>query len=123
VTIETFRQEVCDDPRMRQAMEKQIRFEEHPEWTPADIAQGSPVIITTKDGRTFRRTVAHQKGHPQDPLSQDEVLEKFRYCTEHAPLPSSQVEQLINLVDTLEQVGNISQIMDLTAAAVAVNLS
>jgi 2-methylcitrate dehydratase PrpD len=120
VNIETFRQEVCDDPRMRQAMEEKIRFVEHPEWTPAEIAQGTPVTITTKDGRTFRRTVKHQKGHPQNPLTQEELRHKFRYCCEHTPVPLNQVEQLIDMVEGLDQVANISQVMELTSIAIAV---
>ncbi|MCZ6876310.1 MAG: MmgE/PrpD family protein [bacterium] len=120
VNIETFRQEVCDDPTMRQAMEEKIRFVAHPEWTHAEIAQGTPVTITTKDGRTFRRTVAYQKGHPHNPLTQDEVRDKFRYCCAHTPLASNQIEQLIDRVEDLDQVADISQIMELTIAAVAV---
>lgn len=121
VNIETFRQEVCDDPRMRQAMAEKIHFVEHPEWTHDEIAQGTPVTITTKDGRTLRRTVAQQKGHPQNPLSQDEVRDKFRYCCDHAPLESNQIKQLIDRVENLEQVDDISPVMQLTNAAVAVS--
>lgn len=120
VNIETFRQEVCDDPLMRQAMAEKIRFVAHPEWTPTEIAQGTPVTITTKDGRTFRRTVSQQKGHPQNPLTRDEVRDKFRYCCEHAPLASDRIERLIARVEELDQVANISQVMELTSAAVAV---
>lgn len=121
VDIETFRQEICNDARMREAMEKKIRFVEHPEWTPTEVAQGVPVTITTRDGRTFSCTVTEQKGHPQNPLTQDEVREKFCYCAEHAPLPSDQIERLIDLVEDLDHVTDISQVMDLTTVAVAVD--
>jgi 2-methylcitrate dehydratase PrpD len=120
VNIETFRQEVCDDPRMRQAMEKKIRLVAHPEWRHEEIAQGTPVTITTKDGQTFRRTVAYQKGHPQNPLTQDEVKDKFRYCCKHAPLAADQIERLIDSVEELDQITDISQVMELTSIAVAV---
>ncbi|MEE8442141.1 MAG: MmgE/PrpD family protein [Dehalococcoidia bacterium] len=120
VNIDSFRQEVADDPRMRDAMENRIQVIEHPEWTRADMAQGNPVTITTKDGRKFTNTVAHPKGHPQNPLSQEELREKFRYCTGRVPLAGDQVKRLIDLVENLESVDDIGQVLEATAAAVAV---
>ena len=112
VDIDTFRQEVAEDPRMREAMEKKVQVLEHPEWTRAETAQGNPVTITTKDGRRFTRTVAHPKGHPQNPLSQEELREKFCYCAGRVPLPGGQVERLIELVENLEMVDDISQVVE-----------
>ena len=38
--------------------------------------------ITTNDGRTFEKTVDHAKGSPQNPLSDDELIAKFRANSE-----------------------------------------
>jgi len=45
--------------------------EEYPEkW-------GSRVVVKTDDGGEFSRTVLHPKGDPENPVTRDEVIEKF----------------------------------------------
>ena len=34
--------------------------------------------LTTTDGRSFNETVDHAKGSPQNPMSDEEVIAKFR---------------------------------------------
>ena len=44
-------------------------------------ALASMVTVTLKDGRTFTRRVEHFKGTPKNPLSPDEMREKFLRTT------------------------------------------
>lgn len=76
----------------------------------------STVEIVMKDGkRLTSKSVVFAKGHPQNPLTFNELVEKFRDCVSHSakPLPKDNIERAIDLCDHLEDVGDVSQIVRL----------
>jgi len=56
-------------------------------------------------------------GNPRNPISKGELVEKFRDCTSYSvkPLPKDSVEKVIEMVDKLEEVGDVSQIIRLVS--------
>lgn len=74
----SFEQDKLFDPRIRTLLKK-IKVVANAEidglfpGTKRAIA-----TLTTNDGRTFEKTVDHAKGSPQNPLSDDELVAKFR---------------------------------------------
>ena len=71
-----------------------------------------PVGIQLKDGTRFTYTTAIAKGHPENPLSESEVLDKFcSNAQEMLTVPPS--EALISTVQRLESPGNVRGIVDL----------
>jgi 2-methylcitrate dehydratase PrpD len=65
--------------------------------------------VTLADGTTLERDFPHQKGGPENPMSDDEVREKFRLNAELA-LPPHAVDALETAILAFEQQD------DLTAA-------
>jgi 2-methylcitrate dehydratase PrpD len=59
------------------------------------------------DGRTISGRADFGKGSPADPMSYDEVAEKFLQNTDFAKFPHKKAEKVITLVKGLEDLGNI----------------
>jgi 2-methylcitrate dehydratase len=74
----SFEQEKLFDPRIRTLLGKieVVANDEIDAMFPAK--KRAIATITTNDGREFVETVDHAKGSPQNPLSDDELIAKFR---------------------------------------------
>jgi 2-methylcitrate dehydratase PrpD len=66
--------------------------------------------IRLKDGRTISGRADFGKGSPINPMSYDEVAEKFMGCAAFAEWPSSKASQVIDLVRKLEGVSDIRKL-------------
>jgi 2-methylcitrate dehydratase PrpD len=85
---------------------------------PTRVVPPARMEIVTKDGRTLNsHVVVDAKGHPHNPMSFDELADKFRDCVTHSvnPLPEADVEKAIELCANLEDVSDVSQIIALLA--------
>jgi len=69
------------------------------------------VAVRLKDGRVLHHTVSQPRGHPQSPLSDDELADKFRDCSDGVLSPSDASAALALLRDfqSLEQVGDLTR--------------
>lgn len=82
------------------------------------VGKGSPGVdpgiidIRLKDGRVLHEEVVHPPGGPQSPLSQEDLLEKFRDCARYSlkPLRTSDVEAIIAFVRDLEHQTDLSDL-------------
>jgi len=63
--------------------------------------------ITTKDGKKYKSAVEFPKGDPENPLSQEELEDKFKELIEKV-LPLNKVEDLIGKINKLEGVQDMS---------------
>jgi 2-methylcitrate dehydratase PrpD len=89
-------------------MIERVRFYVDPEAENAGYDKMTTIIkITLKDGRTISGRADFGKGSPTDPMSYDEVAEKFRGCAAFAEWPSSKANQVIDLVRKLEDVSDV----------------
>jgi 2-methylcitrate dehydratase PrpD len=68
--------------------------------------------IKTHDGRVLKESVKYIKGHPKKFLSRDEFIQKFRKCVNFSPvkIPDENLEKVIELVDNLEDLSDVSEI-------------
>ena len=76
------------------------------------------VKIGLKDGAELTQSVTHVYGCPENPMSRDAQLQKFRLCCSHAveSLPDQNVDTMINMIDALEDLKDIRDLVALTAA-------
>jgi 2-methylcitrate dehydratase PrpD len=101
-----------------QAMIEKIDFHVHPEAEAAGYDKMTTIIdIHLKDGRTICGRADFGKGSPADPMSYDEVAEKFRGCAEHARWPEGKAAGIIEAVRRLEILKDIGELMSLCAPA------
>jgi 2-methylcitrate dehydratase PrpD len=85
------------------------------------VKQGSPgldpgiIDIRLKNGRILHEEVVDPPGGPQSPMSQEDLVEKFRDCAHYSlkPLRSSDVDAIIAYLRDLEHQMNLSELIRL----------
>ena len=77
ITTESFSDEKLKDPRIFEVIDKIIGepSQEFEKMFPAK--QPSRVIVTTNDGRTFEEYLEYPKGDPREPMTMDDLENKF----------------------------------------------
>jgi len=68
------------------------------------------VTITLSDGRRLDAANDYPKGDPENPLSERELIAKFKDLTE-GTLPPSQADTIIDRVMNLESMGNVNELL------------
>lgn len=84
----------------------------------ARVPSAAKVQIKTKDGKSYSKRVDMWKGHSQNPLTAEELRQKFLHCAEYAarPLSKNNLEKALELLGNLEEVENVNQIVALLVA-------
>jgi len=72
-------------------------------------------IITTVDGKEYKKQVDHAKGSKQNPLSDEEVISKFRANASEA-LSEKRMDELVKATFDLENFSDIGGYIDLLIA-------
>ena len=68
------------------------------------------VTIRLKDGRTLAGANAYPKGDPENPLSEQELIAKFKGLTE-GTLSPAQADAIIARVMHLESLGDVNELL------------
>ena len=117
VTLETFTDHKLNDPNIVEARKKvQLSFPNVPIWPGlADVGPdtefvGNPVTIRTTDGRSYGARVDIPRGDPALPLTDDELLTKYRDCA-CSQLRPDDIEHSVGLVLGLDSVADIGTLM------------
>jgi len=85
-----------------------INFGVHPEAEAAGYDKMTTIIdVHLKDGRTISGRADFGKGSPANPMSYDEVAEKFRGCAEFAGWEDKRTEAVIETVQNLERLDSV----------------
>jgi 2-methylcitrate dehydratase PrpD len=89
-------------------MVERIHFAADPEAEKEGYDKMTTILkITLKDGRVISGRADFGKGSPADPMSYDDVAEKFRGCAAFAEWPSSKANQVVDMVRKLESVSDV----------------
>jgi hypothetical protein len=73
------------------------------------------IDIELTDGRTVNGRADFGKGSPANPMSDDELADKFRDCAAWGDLPKPNAEKVIDLVFALEKVKSARELTRLLA--------
>jgi 2-methylcitrate dehydratase PrpD len=68
------------------------------------------ITITMEDEETYTREVRYPKGDPENPLSWNEILEKFDRCMANASMQPEKLGELIEHIRNLENVRDMKKI-------------
>ena len=117
VTLETFTPSKLEDRSIVQTRKKvHLSFPDVPIWPGlADVGPdiefvGNPVTIRTTDGRRYSARVDIPRGDPALPLTDGELLSKYRDCA-RSQLRQDDIERSVDLVLGLEKVTDIGTLM------------
>ena len=98
---------VANRPEVKNMVER-VHFYADAEAEKAGYDKMTTIIrITLKDGRTVSGRADFGKGSPADPMSYDEVAEKFHGCAAFAEWPSSKATQIVETVRKLETLADV----------------
>ena len=107
-----FTDEVVNRPDV-QEMIRRVEFGVHPDAEAAGYDKMTTIIdIHMRDGRTISGRADFGKGSPANPMSYDEVAEKFAGCAEFAGWDRDRAAQVVETVRDLE---SLESVCDLTA--------
>jgi 2-methylcitrate dehydratase PrpD len=115
VDLQSFQPSGRTDPAVRDFMP---RIEIHTAFNSQGESRGTfpmPGIVTarTADGREIRREVTYVKGHPRNPMSFDDVAEKFRACAALGLPGAGGLDEIVDATASLETLPDVSCLMDL----------
>ena len=107
--IDTFTDAKANEPEVQDALSKVrvIVDETIPEPGPY-----CPVSVEIKDGRRFNYTARIAKGHPQNPMTEEDVLNKFR-SNAKSVISEAQSAELVRDVQHLETIGSVRKLIEL----------
>ena len=66
----------------------------------------APCAVDVKDGRTYRCEVTYPKGHPRNPMTDAEIVDKFRSMAVKV-MDEKQVTKVVRTVFELERLEDI----------------
>jgi len=106
--IATFTDEKANQPQVQDALRKVnvIVDESIPEPGPY-----CPVSVELKNGTRYTYTARIAKGHPENPMSESEVLNKFR-SNAKTVISDKQADELIAAIQKLETTENVKKLTD-----------
>jgi 2-methylcitrate dehydratase len=112
VTPSQFTMEKIMDPAIRAQLQK-VEVVAEPEIEKVFPALQRVIVhIDTRDGRSFNKQLDYPKGDPRNPLTDNEVEEKFSALAEGVLSKSAQ-KRVKNAIWNLERVGSVSELMSL----------
>ena len=101
-----------------QRMIERVEFGVHPDAEAAGYEKMTTIIdIELNDGRTVSGRADFGKGSPVNPMSDEELSDKFRECAAWGKLPDAQAEKVIDLVLNLEKVKSVRELTRLLVPA------
>ena len=105
-----FQDKVVQRPDV-QEMIKRINFYIDPVAENAGLDKMTSLLkITMKNGKVITGRAEFAKGSPSNPMSYDEVADKFRGCAEFAKWPAAKTESVIAAVKSLESVSDMGKL-------------
>lgn len=110
--VTQFTEEAVLEPQVKELM-KRVSLEFDPQLDEIAKDKGlinpSQVKVVLADGREFNQMVEEAKGGPNNPLSWEEINEKFSQCSENI-LSKEQAEQTVDFIRRLERMNNIADL-------------
>jgi 2-methylcitrate dehydratase PrpD len=123
VTLDTFTTRKLENREILEARKKvRLSFPEIPIWPGlADVGPGvefvgNPVTIRTRDGKSYSARVDIPRGDPELPLTDDEMLSKYRDCA-RLQLRPNDTDHSLDLVLKFERLAQVGQLMAVLGAA------
>jgi 2-methylcitrate dehydratase PrpD len=108
-----FQDKVVQRPDV-QEMVKRINFYIDPVAENAGLDKMTSIMkITMKDGKVYTGRAEFAKGSPSNPMTYEEVADKFRGCAEFAKWPTAKAEAVIAAVKSLETQSDMSKLTPL----------
>ena len=109
ITLRSFSDERVQDQDARELRQK-VKMIVHEEWQYGG-AGPYPLTVILKDGTKLSKDCLQVNGQPPDLLPVDQVIQKYRLCTDPI-LAEDRIQESIRMTLRLEEVDNVSRLME-----------
>lgn len=118
VSFEHYDEKALERRDVLEFLATKVRSWVDPEVSFDDVSKActaARIQIKTKDGKLYVKRVDHPKGDPTNPLSMEEVTEKFWDCAELLArlIEKGKLEKVLELVTNLEKVADVTSVVSL----------
>lgn len=116
VTLDDFKEETVRNPQLVDLAAK-VQVAVGPEFKDSTSTMGPIEIqVELRNGTVLTHRVELTSGHPENPMSDAAMLDKFYDCASHSakPVSKQKIDQLLQVLTVLETVDDIAGIMRLT---------
>ena len=97
-----------------QAMIEKVKFGVHPDAEAAGFDKMTTIIeVELTDGKVLKTRADFGKGSPSNPMTDDELSDKFRECAAWGGLDKAKIEQVLKLVWKIEDLKDVSELTKL----------
>ena len=113
--VTEFNKESLKDPAiLKLASEISFERDETIDMSSSLVEPGG-VTIRCKDGREFTKYITASIGSPDNPMSQDEVVAKFKNCAAFSkkPLSAGDLNTIVDMCLNLEKVDDIRKLISI----------
>lgn len=86
-----------------------VKMQVHPDWEEGDDARPDVVRVKLKNGKEYELTVKFPRGNIANPLSWEELTDKFRNCVQNC-LTKSQTDTSIHYIANMEKQSDFSEL-------------
>jgi len=108
--LEQFTDEVVNRADV-QAMIQKVDFGVHPEAEAAGFDKMTTIIeIELTDGKKIKGQADFGKGSPANPMTDDELSEKFRGCARWAKMPKEKIETMLDMLWHIEAMKDVNEL-------------
>ena len=112
IDIDSFSDEMVQRPEIQEIMSRIKKIEKPSGKIGGDDKKFTIVEIKMKSGRIIEKMNESAKGSPVNPLSDEQLMEKYTYCTKHL-FSKDQIEDTSKVFNSLEDLGKISDLIGL----------
>jgi 2-methylcitrate dehydratase len=109
VDNETYAPRKLRDPQVREFMKRVIVKEERALTRAYPGSIPNRVTVKLDDGKTLTVQVDDPRGHPRNPMTEEEIEQKFGLLT-RGILTQSQVEKVLKFVRTVDKQSGVSPV-------------
>jgi len=113
VGLKHFMPERLKDEKVLQLAQK-VRYDLDPGLGLKEATRGF-LEIKTKDNRTYAKRINQAYGHPDNPISRKDLVEKFMSCAAKAKtkIPEEKLKEIVKRILALEELKDIRQMVEL----------
>ncbi len=108
--LEQFKDEVVNRPEV-QALIRRVSFGVHPEAEAAGFDRMTTIVeVELDDGSVVKGSADFGKGSPANPMSDQELAEKFRQCAAWGGLDREQTRTVLDLAWRIEELPDVGEL-------------
>jgi len=93
-----------------QTLVSKINFLHPDEWGSGAVDLLTEIVIHLNDGTSYSHRVAFPKGEPENPMTEGELVNKFRQCSRIA-FKQDEIEKIVDFILHLEKLKDLNDFL------------